>query len=173
MATKNKNLSDDRIGDLPDLSDKSVGIVTAEWNETITLSMSKACIETLLSNGIKEENIHEVKVPGAFELPMGARLLASKEKLDAIVCIGCVIKGETKHDEYISHAVATGIMNLGLASGKPVIFGVLTPNSMEQALDRSGGKHGNKGVEAATTALRMLALAQDAKLSKTKIGFGS
>lgn len=173
MATKNKNLSIVQLNDLPDLSDKCVGIVTAEWNDNITFSLSDACTDTLIQYGIKEENIHEVRVPGAFELPMGARLLASKEKLDAIICLGCVIKGETKHDEYISNAVATGIMNLGLASGKPVIFGVLTTNSMEQAQDRAGGKYGNKGIEAATTTLKMLALAHDAKISKTKIGFGS
>jgi 6,7-dimethyl-8-ribityllumazine synthase len=173
MATKKKNLSEVQLPSLPDLSSKAIGIVTAEWNGKITLSMERACKDTLMEHGILEENIHQISVPGAFELPMGARLLAGKEKLDAIICIGCVIKGETKHDEYISHAVATGIMNLGLASGKPVIFGVLTPNSMEQALDRSGGKHGNKGVEAATTALRMLAVAHEAKLSKTTIGFGA
>jgi 6,7-dimethyl-8-ribityllumazine synthase len=173
MAKKKKNLSEIKLPQLPDMSEKVVGLVVSEWNDGITFSMANACRTTLENHGIKNGNIHEIKVPGAFELPMGARLLSATEKLDSIICIGCVIKGETKHDEYISNAVASGIMNLGLASGKPIVFGVLTPNNMEQAMDRAGGKHGNKGVEAATTALKMMALAQETKLSKQKIGFGS
>ena len=109
---------------------------------------------------------------GAFELPAAAKMLLSQKSLDAIICIGCVIKGETKHDEYISHAVANGLINLSLVSSKPIIFGVLTPNDMQQALDRSGGKHGNKGIEAAHTAIKMIHLANQIKNGdKKKIGF--
>jgi 6,7-dimethyl-8-ribityllumazine synthase len=124
-----------------------------------------------MSNGVNADNIHSIHVPGAFELPLGAKILASNEKVDALICLGCVIKGDTKHDEYISNAVANGIMTLNLASSKPVIFGVLTPNDMQQALDRSGGKHGNKGVESAMTALKMVALAKSFKSSKKGIGY--
>jgi 6,7-dimethyl-8-ribityllumazine synthase len=113
----------------------------------------------------------QITVPGAFELPSGAKLLLSQLSLDAVVCIGCVIKGETKHDEYISQAVANGIMQLSLMSGKPVIFGVLTPLDMQQALDRAGGKYGNKGIEAAHTALQMIQLQADIK-QKDKKGIG-
>jgi len=110
-------------------------------------------------------------VPGAFELPLGARIVMGQEKIDAAICLGCVIKGETEHDVYINNAVATGIMTLGLTSKKPVIFGVLTPNTKQQALDRAGGKHGNKGVEAATTAIKMVHLNNPDHNSKKSIGF--
>ena len=102
-------------------------------------------------------------VPGAFELPMGARLLATSGKYDAIICLGCVIKGETKHDEYINNAVAHGIALLSLLLAKPIIYGVLTTNTLKQAQDRAGGKHGNKGVEAAEAAIQMATMAKKLK----------
>jgi 6,7-dimethyl-8-ribityllumazine synthase len=148
----------------------SFGIVVAEWNAEITHALYEGCFDTLTKHGVKEENIHTIQVPGSFELPTGARLMAVKYKLDAVICLGCVIKGETKHDEYISNAVAMGLTNLSLASGQPFIFGVLTPNNEEQARDRAGGKHGNKGVEAAVSAIRMAALRKEMSV-KTKIGF--
>ena len=171
MAAKKKNLDKTRLEDLCDMSEKVFGIVVSEWNDAITSKLAKGAKEALIANGVKKDNIHSVHVPGSFELPMGARLLAGREKLDAVICVGCVIKGETKHDEYISNAVANGIMSLGLASGKPVIFGVLTPNDYDQAIERSGGKHGNKGIEAAHTALRMVSLSHNLKEADSKIGF--
>lgn len=170
MSSQDQNLSS-KADNLPDCKGKSFGIVVADWNEDITYAMKDACLQTLASANVNQEDIHIVNVPGAFELPIGARMLAGKEKLDAVICIGCVITGETKHDQYISGAVANGIMQLSIASGKPVIFGVLTPNDKQQALDRAGGKHGNKGVEAATTAIKMVALADGLSTTKKGIGF--
>ena len=124
-------------------------------------------------HGVLEDKIFLAQVPGTFELPVAARLLAGQyPSVDAVICIGCVIKGETQHDEYISMSVANALQNLSISLSKPFIFGVLTPNSEEQALERAGGKHGNKGVEAAVTALRMGALKQDLMgRKKGKIGF--
>lgn len=168
--SKNKNLSAQSENSIEG-SSFSIGVVVAEWNAEITNALYQACVETLESNGVESANIHTIHVPGAFELPIGAKMLAGNEKVDALICLGCVIKGDTKHDEYISNAVANGIMTLNLVSGKPIIFGVLTPNDMQQALDRAGGKHGNKGVEAAMTALKMATLAKSFKSSKKGIGY--
>jgi 6,7-dimethyl-8-ribityllumazine synthase len=170
MASVNQNLSSTEIKEI-DGSGFSIGIVVARWNDEITNALYEGCKKCLLDHGVNDNDIHKIEVPGAFELPVGARLLAGKETLDSVICIGCVIKGDTKHDEYISNAVATGVMNLGLSSGKPIIFGVLTPNTMEQALERSGGIHGNKGVESAMTALEMVKLSKSLKQSKKGIGF--
>lgn len=170
MASALKNLSNYDENTIPSAEQMSFGIVVAEWNAEITHALYEGCFETLTKHGVKEENIHTIQVPGSFELPTGARLLAGKHKLDAVICLGCVIKGETKHDEYISNAVAMGLTNLSLASGQPFIFGVLTPNNEEQARERAGGKHGNKGVEAAVSAIRMAALRKEMSV-KTKIGF--
>ena len=170
MASALKNLSSYDENTIPSAENKSFGIVVAEWNAAITHALYEGCFDTLIKHGAKAENIHTIQVPGSFELPTGARLMAVKYKLDAVICLGCVIKGETKHDEYISNAVAMGLINLSLDSGQPFIFGVLTPNNEEQARDRAGGKHGNKGVEAAVSAIRMAALRKD-MTGKTKIGF--
>ncbi len=171
MSSNTKNLSES-VTDIPNVSDVKIGIITAEWNHAITFSMRDACTDELNKYGISESDITQLLVPGAFELPTSAKMLLSYHKMDAVICIGCVIKGETKHDEYISNAVASGIMQLSIASGKPVVFGVLTPNDQQQAEDRAGGKHGNKGIEAAHTALKMLHLAKEIKkVSKGKIGF--
>lgn len=171
MSSKSKNLSTYDESTIPDSGSLNVGIVVSDWNTEITHALYDGCLETLIKHGVKEDNIHTAQVPGTFELPTGAKMLASQQALDAIICIGCVIKGETDHDKYINTAVANGIMTMGIASGKPVIFGVLTPNTMEQALDRAGGKYGNKGVEAAVTALRMAHLKESLKGSKKSIGF--
>jgi 6,7-dimethyl-8-ribityllumazine synthase len=170
MASALKNLSNYDKSSIPSAESMQFGIVIAEWNAEITHALYEGCVETLLKHGAKEENIYTIQVPGSFELPTGARLLATKHKVDAVICLGCIIKGETKHDEYISQAVATGLMNLSLASGQPFIFGVLTPNDEAQARDRAGGKHGNKGIEAAVSAIRMAALRKEMTV-KTKIGF--
>lgn len=155
MSSKDKNLSQYKIDAIASADKLKVGIVVSEWNEDITATLLQGAIDTLKKHNVKDENIHTVTVPGSYELPMGAKILLAKHSLDTVICLGCVIKGETDHDKYINAAVASGIMNLGLMSNKPVIFGVLTPNDRQQAEDRAGGKYGNKGVEAATTALRM------------------
>lgn len=148
-----------------------IGIVVSDWNRPITDNLLEGCRATLLANEVQEENIFVHRVPGSFELPIGARLIASGRKFDAIVCIGCVIKGETKHDEYIANAVANGIMQLSLMSNIPVIFGVLTPNNLEQAQARAGGDLGNKGEEAAVAALQMAELRSKETSPSHKIGF--
>ena len=118
-----------------------------------------------------EERIEKMLVPGAFELPVAAKMLLKKHSLDAVICLGCVIKGETSHNEYINQAVAQGLTTLSIATGVPCIFGLLTPNDQRQAEDRAGGKYGNKGVEAAITALRMAGTKKDLSKEKKKIGF--
>ncbi|OAV45695.1 6,7-dimethyl-8-ribityllumazine synthase [Lewinella sp. 4G2] len=171
MASALKNLSTYDESNIPDASPLNFGVVVADWNKDITHELYRGCLETLTKHGAKEENIHVVQVPGTFELPAAARILAGREKLHAVVCIGCVIKGETKHDEYINNSVAQGLVNLSIATGLPYIFGVLTPNTHEQAVDRAGGKHGNKGVEAGVTAIRMGELYRGAKEGRSGIGF--
>ena len=171
MASALKNLSDYNEGNVPSAADMQFGIALSDWNASITHALFQGCFDTLVKHGAKEENIHTLQVPGSFELPVAAKLLASSKKLDAVICIGAVIKGETRHDEYINHAVATGLTALSIASGIPCIFGVLTPNTHEQAVDRAGGKHGNKGVEAAVTAIRMAALRKELSRPGGRIGY--
>lgn len=156
MASVDKNLSEFSINNLPDVSKKRFAIIVAEWNEEVTASLYAGAFETLISNGVLPENIEKVNVPGSYELSFAAQKMAQKPEIDAVICIGCVIQGETKHNDYINHAVAQGLTNVSLKYNKPVIFGVLTPNNQQQALDRAGGKHGNKGDEAAITAIKML-----------------
>ncbi|MBK9107833.1 MAG: 6,7-dimethyl-8-ribityllumazine synthase [Saprospiraceae bacterium] len=136
----------------------SYGIAVAQWNEHITDRLLQSCLQTLHQNGIPAENIKLRKTPGSFELPLTAKCLLEFEQVNAVICLGCIIKGETDHDQYIAHAIAHGIMQLSLETGHPVIFGVLTVLSEEQALDRAGGKYGNKGEEAAISAIKMLCL---------------
>jgi 6,7-dimethyl-8-ribityllumazine synthase len=173
MASNIKNLSEYNEENIPSGKDLNVGIIVSDWNKDITHALYDGCFDTLIKHHVPENKIKTLQVPGTFELPTAARLMLSRSKVDVVICIGCVIKGETKHDEYINHAVASGITNLSLTSGKPVIFGVLTPNDHQQALDRAGGKHGNKGVEAAVTALRMADLHKNYEdhEPKGRIGF--
>lgn len=156
---------------MPSAEEMKIGIVISDWHEKITHALYKGCLDTLLKHGAKEEAIKVIQVPGAFELTAAARILTGRETLDAVVCLGCVIKGETKHNEYINQAVANGLTNLGIATGVPVIYGVLTPDTEAQALDRAGGQHGNKGVEAAVTAIRMAAIKKTYSKSAHRIGF--
>jgi 6,7-dimethyl-8-ribityllumazine synthase len=158
MSTAHQSLSAVSSSKLPNAESFRFGIVVAEWNSSITESLAKACNDSLLKAGVKSENIHRINVPGSYELTAGASLLANQNKFDAIICLGCVIQGETKHFDFICDAVANGLSNLTIKHNKPFIFGVLTTNTMEQAIDRSGGKHGNKGDEAAYTAIKMAAL---------------
>ena len=171
MSSKDQNLSSGSKEKLESVEEFSFAIIVSEWNEDITFSLRDACKDTLIAHGAKEDNIHVHYVPGSFELPLGARILMGQEKIDAAICLGCVIKGETDHDIYINQAVASGIMNLGLTTKKPVIFGVLTPNDKQQALDRAGGKYGNKGVEAAITAIKMVHMNYPDRSTKKGIGF--
>ena len=171
MSSARHNLSLYDEANMPSAEGLHFGIVVAEWNADITHALYEGCYDTLLRHGARPEHIHTAQVPGSFELTVGARLLLAQRPLDAVICLGCVIQGETKHNEYINHAVATGLTHLGLTSGKPCIFGVLTPNDEQQARDRAGGIHGNKGVEAAATAIRMAALAKSLFREKSAIGF--
>jgi 6,7-dimethyl-8-ribityllumazine synthase len=139
------------------LSSKKFAIVVAEWNEEITEALYEGAMEGLLNNGVKKTNIIRKNVPGTFELSLGALWMAEKKQIDAVICLGCVIQGETPHFDYICQAVSYGITEASLKTKKPVIFGVLTTLNNKQALERAGGKYGNKGEEAALTALKMLA----------------
>lgn len=156
MASSLKSLSEYTTNNVPDISDKKFGIVVSEWNDQITEALFSGALDTLLAHGAKKSHIFRKDVPGSFELTLGAQWLAEQDEIDAVICLGCVIQGETRHFDFICDAVAHGITNVGLKFNKPVIFGVLTPDTMQQALDRAGGKHGNKGDEAAITAIKML-----------------
>lgn len=156
MATALQNLSTYDSAGFTDISEKRFGLVVAEWNRELTDTLSNGAYETLLKHGAKPENIFRNTVPGSFELTLGAQLLAQHDEMDAVICLGVVIKGDTKHDDYICHAVAQGLTTVGLKYNKPVIFGLVTTNTLEQAWDRAGGRHGNKGVEAAVAAIQML-----------------
>ena len=158
MASNLKNLSDYSSKNIVDISDKTFAIIVSEWNEEVTESLYNGAVETLKSHGAKADHIVRVDVPGSFELSLGAQKLAQRDDVDAVICLGCVIQGETRHFDFICDAVAHGITNVSLKYDKPVIFGVLTPDTQKQATDRAGGKHGNKGDEAAITAIKMLAL---------------
>jgi 6,7-dimethyl-8-ribityllumazine synthase len=154
MATINNNLSDYNLEEIPNSEGLRFAVIVSEWNNHITDSLFKGAEEALLNCGVKENDIVRIDVPGSFELVYGAKL-ASKYNYDAIICIGSVIKGETDHFDFVCNAVSLGIKDLNLQLNIPVIFGVLTDNIEQQAIDRSGGKHGNKGVEAAITAIKM------------------
>ena len=156
MASSNKNLSAFSDKNIIDISSRNIGIVVSEWNSEVTEALYAGAVETLVQNGAKIENLIRKSVPGSYELTLGAQWLAKEEGIDAVICLGCVIQGETPHFDYICQAVANGITNVGLRYDKPVIFGVLTTLNLQQALDRAGGKHGNKGDEAAATAIKML-----------------
>lgn len=156
MSSQHKNLSKFEGSEIKNAARYKFGIVWAEWNHEITHALYKGAYDTLIKHGVKPENIISKTVPGSFELTLGAQYLAQDSDIDAVIAIGCVIQGETKHFDFICDAVANGITNLNIKYNKPVIFGVLTPDNMQQAIDRAGGKHGNKGDEAAVTAIKML-----------------
>ncbi len=156
MIEKKKNLSEFIPFEFSSAKDKRIGIVVSEWNNHITDSLLNGAVDCLKEYGFTQENIIIHNVPGSFELPLGAKWLLQNSSVDAVICVGCVIQGETRHFDFISQAVADGIMNVGLDFAKPVVFSVLTTNDMQQAEERAGGKHGNKGVEGAITCLKML-----------------
>ncbi|MCR5445431.1 MAG: 6,7-dimethyl-8-ribityllumazine synthase [Bacteroidales bacterium] len=154
---KKTNLSDYDPAAVPDGSQYSIGVIAAEWNPEVTDALLKGAVDTLRQNGVKEENLIVRRVPGTFELSSAADMMLSLCDVDTVICIGCVIQGETRHFEFICQAVSQGITNVAIKHQQPVIFSVLTCDTMQQALDRAGGQHGNKGVEGAVTALKMLA----------------
>lgn len=158
MSSSAKNLSEFDRHSIGDASNLTVGIVVSEWNSEVTEALFTGATETLINLGVKQDRLFRYNVPGSFELPLAAQWLIENNKPDAVICIGCVIQGETRHFDFICSSVADGCMELGLKSGIPVIFGVLTPENQQQAIDRAGGKYGNKGIEAAQTAVRMALL---------------
>ena len=161
MATSLKNLSDYNIESVQNAENMKFGIVVAEWNNEITDALYKGAYNTLLKHGAKEENILKKYVPGTFELTLGAQLITENTDVDAVIVLGCVIQGETRHFDFICQGVTQGITRVNLDYNLPVIFGVLTTDNQQQALDRAGGKHGNKGDEAAVTAIKMVTLKQN------------
>jgi 6,7-dimethyl-8-ribityllumazine synthase len=156
MSTTNLSAYDP--ASVPDAGKMRFGIVVSDWNSDITFSLLKGALSTLKKHGASAKNIIIRHVPGSFELTLGAQFLAEYDDLDAVICLGCVIQGETPHFSYICQGVTQGITQLNLEYNIPFIFGVLTTNTIEQAVDRAGGKHGNKGNEAAITAIKMAAL---------------
>lgn len=140
------------------LSSRKFAIVVAEWNEEITEALYDGACQALITLGAKRHNIVRKNVPGSFELPLAAQIMAEKKNIDAVICLGCVIQGDTPHFDYICQAVAFGIMKVSLKTNKPVAFGVLTTLNKKQALERAGGALGNKGEEAALTVVKMLEL---------------
>ncbi len=155
MATNLKGLSDFTHIEIPSAKAYSFGIVVSQWNAEVTEALYNGAYSALTKHGALPENIIEIQVPGSFELTSGADLLLAAKKIDAVICLGCVIQGETRHFDFICNAVANGVTNVGVKHNKPVIFGVLTTDNLQQAKDRAGGKHGNKGEEAAVTAIVM------------------
>lgn len=160
MASSIKNLSDFSHIQVADARPFKFAIVVAQWNAEITGALLNGAISGLEKHGALESNIEVIEVPGSFELTSGADLALRNQSLDAVICLGCVIQGETRHFDFICHAVSNGVSNVGLKYNKPVIFGVLTTDNLQQAIDRAGGKHGNKGEEAAITAIQMAAIAK-------------
>ena len=159
MATVGKNLSSYNSNELPNGANFKVGVVVSEWNREFTEAMKDGAVELLKTAGVPEDSITVKWVPGSFELPLGAQMmLDSSLNFDGVIAIGSVIRGETAHFDYVCSAAAQGIKDVGLKTGKPVSFCVLTDDNEDQTRARSGGKHGNKGTEAAVVVLKMIAL---------------
>lgn len=158
MATTNLSVYDNES--IPNASNMRFGLVVSEWNPDITQNLHDGAVNTLMAHGALSKNIISSKVPGSFELVYGCKQMLSKNKLDAVIAIGNVIRGETEHFTFVCDGVTQGIVNLNLTFDTPTIFCVLTDNTKQQSLDRSGGKHGNKGIECAVAAIKMAALKQ-------------
>ena len=169
MATV--NLSDYKPLNIDNAAEFSVGIVFSEWNAFVTHNLRDGAIETLKKEGVKEKNIKVFEVPGAFELNYAAMQLCKEKKFDAVIAVGCVIRGETPHFDFICSAVAQGIKDCNILTDVPAVFCVLTDNTKEQSIARSGGDLGNKGVEAAVTALQMINFKRNLSGKKNQIGF--
>jgi 6,7-dimethyl-8-ribityllumazine synthase len=164
MATKNLSAYDSST--VPSADKMKVGIVVSEWNYKITGALAQGAFDTLIKHGAKEENIIIKHVPGSFELTLGGQYFAEYTDVDAIILLGCVIQGETRHFDFICQGVTQGATQLNMTYNIPVIYGLLTTNNEQQALDRSGGRLGNKGDEGAITAIKMVALQQDMQEGK-------
>ena len=158
MATANRNLSEYIKEEIPNGADFKIGIVVSEWNHQITLNLLEGAKEALIDNGVKQKNIDIRFVPGAFELPLGAQFMCEKGHVDGIIAIGVVIQGETKHFDFVCDGATQGIKDVNLKYNTPVAFCLLTDNHIQQSIDRSGGKHGNKGIECAIACMKMIAL---------------
>lgn len=158
MATANRNLSEYNKDLIPNGADFKIGIVVSEWNDQITLNLLAGAKKALMDNGVKEQNIIVRFVPGTFELPLGCQFMCESTDVDGIVAIGVVIQGETKHFDFVCDGATKGIMDVNLKYNTPVAFCVLTDNNIQQSIDRSGGKHGNKGIECAISCLKMVHL---------------
>jgi len=158
VATYLKNLSEYSKDNIPNGADFKIGIVVSEWNDSITLNLLAGAKQTLLDNNVPEENILVRFVPGAFELPLAAQLMLDNTDVDGVVAIGVVIQGETKHFDFVCKGTTDGLMKVMLEYNSPVSFCVLTDNTLQQSIDRSGGVHGNKGVECAIACLKMIEL---------------
>jgi 6,7-dimethyl-8-ribityllumazine synthase len=161
MATKNLSAYD--LASVPSAEHMKFGIVVAEWNYQITGALARGAMDTLMKHGASESNIILKHVPGTFELPLGGQFMAEYTQVDAVILIGCVIQGDTRHFDFICDGVTQGTTELNLKYNKPFIFGVLTTDNEQQALDRAGGRLGNKGDEAAVTAIKMVALKNELK----------
>lgn len=167
MATEGKNLSQYDKNTIPNAKDFRFGIVVSEWNDEITEGLFQGAFDAFIENNVQKENIVRWNVPGSFELIYGCKKMQeSFEMLDAIIAVGSVIQGETKHFDFVCDGVTQGIKDLNVQNDIPVIFCVLTDNNIEQSRARSGGKHGNKGTEAAIAAIKMAQLRKDSKFYK-------
>ncbi len=156
MATENKNLSQYDKNQLPSGKGKKFAVITSQWNDKITFNLRDGAIETLVDLGVHQEDIITKEVPGSFELIYGADKIAEKyNDLDGVIVIGCVIRGATAHFDYVCQGVTQGVKDLNIKHPMPIIFCVLTDENEQQSIDRSGGKHGNKGVEAGVAAILM------------------
>ena len=156
MATAFHNLSDYDFNSVPNAENMKFGIVVSEWNHNITGALLKGAIDTLKKHGVKDENISVKMVPGSFELIYGANQFIEYSEVDAVITLGCVVRGDTPHFDYVCMGATQGIAQLNATCDKPVIYGLITTNTMEQAEARSGGKLGNKGDECAITAIKMI-----------------
>jgi len=167
-----KSQPGDTVLNIPDIQKVKVGIVVSEWNKTITEKLLEGARTYFAEKGVAEENILVHWVPGSFELPLGVKWLMEYKNVEGVACLGCIIKGETPHFHYISQAVSEKIASLSLATGRPVGFGIITADNGQQAIERAGGKVGNKGTEAADAVLRMLNIKYELKKSgKKTVGF--
>jgi 6,7-dimethyl-8-ribityllumazine synthase len=168
MATVNKNLSVYDKNSVPKAKNFRFGVVVSEWNEAITEGLYNGAEQAFLENKVPAEHIIRWNVPGSFELVYGCKKMLQTQNVDAVIAIGCVIQGETKHFDFVCEGVAQGIKDLNVQTDIPVIFCVLTDNTMQQSIDRSGGIHGNKGTEAAIAAIKMAFIRQQASLTHEK-----
>jgi len=169
IGVKKKNLSEYKADAVPEGKDLTIGIVVSEWNNEITDKLLDGAVKTLKKYKVRAERIKVKRVPGTFELTLGAQYFLQYGQVDAVIALGCVVQGETRHFDFICQGVTQGITDLNIKFGLPVIFGVLTTNTMKQAQERAGGQHGNKGDEAAITALKMANLHNEFVLAETML----